>query len=181
LGDIPILGALFRSKRFQNNETELVVFVTPSVVDSQSPGLVDRIEQTTQKLQDNLGHAPYLSDPVQPGHNPAQSNAIPPVPENIAAVVAPMVAPESPGHPSVIAQTTTSSNSIAKYFRVRASRLTLRLTPDINAPAIAFLPRNTRLQMLPQPPKGNWLAVQVGSQRGWVDAAWIEPETDGDS
>lgn len=30
LGDIPILGALFRSKRFQNNETELVVFVTPT-------------------------------------------------------------------------------------------------------------------------------------------------------
>ena len=34
LGDLPILGALFRSKRFQNKETELVVFVTPTVVDS---------------------------------------------------------------------------------------------------------------------------------------------------
>lgn len=33
LGDIPVLGALFRSKRFQNNETELVVFVTPMTVD----------------------------------------------------------------------------------------------------------------------------------------------------
>lgn len=33
LGDIPVLGALFRSKRFQNNETELVVFVTPVAVD----------------------------------------------------------------------------------------------------------------------------------------------------
>jgi pilus assembly protein CpaC len=29
LGDIPVLGALFRSKRFQHNETELVVFVIP--------------------------------------------------------------------------------------------------------------------------------------------------------
>jgi pilus assembly protein CpaC len=32
LGDIPVLGALFRSKAFQGNITELVVFVTPSVV-----------------------------------------------------------------------------------------------------------------------------------------------------
>lgn len=29
LGDIPIIGALFRSKNFQNNETELIVIITP--------------------------------------------------------------------------------------------------------------------------------------------------------
>jgi Flp pilus assembly secretin CpaC len=29
LGDIPILGALFRSKNFQNKETELIVIITP--------------------------------------------------------------------------------------------------------------------------------------------------------
>jgi len=32
LGDIPVLGALFRSTRFQNEETELVVLVTPKLV-----------------------------------------------------------------------------------------------------------------------------------------------------
>lgn len=32
LGDIPILGALFRSTKFQNNETELVIIVTPHLV-----------------------------------------------------------------------------------------------------------------------------------------------------
>jgi pilus assembly protein CpaC len=32
LGDIPILGALFRSTRFENNETELMVMVTPKIV-----------------------------------------------------------------------------------------------------------------------------------------------------
>ncbi len=32
LGDIPVLGALFRSKDFRGNITELVVFVTPEVV-----------------------------------------------------------------------------------------------------------------------------------------------------
>lgn len=32
LGDIPVLGALFRSTRYQNNETELVILVTPKLV-----------------------------------------------------------------------------------------------------------------------------------------------------
>src|SRR3546814_20696968 len=32
LGDLPILGALFQSDRFQRNETELVIIVTPSIV-----------------------------------------------------------------------------------------------------------------------------------------------------
>ncbi|MCL6553601.1 MAG: pilus assembly protein N-terminal domain-containing protein [Firmicutes bacterium] len=32
LGDIPVLGQLFRSTRFQRGETELVIFVSPSVV-----------------------------------------------------------------------------------------------------------------------------------------------------
>jgi len=32
LGDIPILGQLFRSSRFQNNETELVIIITPYIV-----------------------------------------------------------------------------------------------------------------------------------------------------
>jgi pilus assembly protein CpaC len=31
-GDIPVLGTLFRSSRFQSNETELVILVTPYLV-----------------------------------------------------------------------------------------------------------------------------------------------------
>lgn len=38
LGDIPILGALFRSKNFQNKETELIVMITPHLKKSISPG-----------------------------------------------------------------------------------------------------------------------------------------------
>ena len=32
LGDIPVLGQLFRSERFKRNETELVIIVTPYLV-----------------------------------------------------------------------------------------------------------------------------------------------------
>jgi len=38
LGDIPILGALFRSTRFQNNETELLFLVTVKLVKADAPG-----------------------------------------------------------------------------------------------------------------------------------------------
>lgn len=38
LGDIPILGALFRSTRFQNNETELLFLVTVKLVKPDAPG-----------------------------------------------------------------------------------------------------------------------------------------------
>jgi pilus assembly protein CpaC len=41
LGDIPILGALFRSTSFQKNETELIVIVTPHLVKP-----VDMVKQT---------------------------------------------------------------------------------------------------------------------------------------
>lgn len=62
LGDIPVLGALFRSQRFQNDETELVVFVTPTIVDSQSPAWVERLQHTQKRLQQE--QAP------QPEHQP---------------------------------------------------------------------------------------------------------------
>jgi pilus assembly protein CpaC len=39
LGDLPILGALFRSSGFQKNETELVVIVTPRLVQPVPPGM----------------------------------------------------------------------------------------------------------------------------------------------
>ena len=32
LGDMPVLGALFRSNHFQNGQTELVVIITPYIV-----------------------------------------------------------------------------------------------------------------------------------------------------
>jgi pilus assembly protein CpaC len=36
LGDLPILGNLFRSRRFQRNETELVILITPYIVEPVS-------------------------------------------------------------------------------------------------------------------------------------------------
>ena len=39
IGDIPIIGAAFRSNRFQRNETDIVVIVTPYLVQPSSTRL----------------------------------------------------------------------------------------------------------------------------------------------
>jgi len=38
LGDVPVLGALFRSAAYQKNETDLAIIVTPHLVRPISPG-----------------------------------------------------------------------------------------------------------------------------------------------
>ncbi|MCW3155689.1 pilus assembly protein N-terminal domain-containing protein [Achromobacter spanius] len=45
LQNIPILGALFSSRRFQQRETELAIFVTPKIVSQSEPGMQDRVRR----------------------------------------------------------------------------------------------------------------------------------------
>lgn len=45
LGDIPILGKLFRSDAFRGNRTELVIFVTPRIVTPESPENQEQLRQ----------------------------------------------------------------------------------------------------------------------------------------
>jgi pilus assembly protein CpaC len=54
LGDMPVIGALFRSRRFQNKETELVVFVTPTVIEANDPAQQARLGHVQQRLQSGL-------------------------------------------------------------------------------------------------------------------------------
>jgi len=49
LGDLPILGALFRSQSFQKGETELVILVTPTLAKPLEPG---DIRMPTDKVVD---------------------------------------------------------------------------------------------------------------------------------
>jgi pilus assembly protein CpaC len=58
LGQIPILGELFRSRSFQANRTDLVVFVTPYVIDAQSQknkDLVKHSDDLNQKFHQEVG------------------------------------------------------------------------------------------------------------------------------
>jgi pilus assembly protein CpaC len=55
IGDIPILGYLFRSQQYQKNNTELVVMITPHILRRDSPGVTPNL--------------PGLVEPFMPGPN----------------------------------------------------------------------------------------------------------------
>ncbi len=55
LGNVPIIGWLFKSQNYRNNVTELVVFVTPHVVDVKAaPARDARIEKTEALLSEKM-------------------------------------------------------------------------------------------------------------------------------
>ena len=58
LSDLPILGALFRSTNFRNGRTDLVIFVTPTVVDPSSTLNRERLDKAMdlqEKFLQRLG------------------------------------------------------------------------------------------------------------------------------
>jgi len=48
IGDIPILGQLFRSKAAQKNRTELVVMITPMILRTNSTGVTDQLPRLAE-------------------------------------------------------------------------------------------------------------------------------------
>ena len=48
LGSIPILGELFKSRAFQEKSTELVIFVTPYLIDPDSKRNQDMLDYSRQ-------------------------------------------------------------------------------------------------------------------------------------
>jgi pilus assembly protein CpaC len=62
IGDIPILGLLFKSKAAQKNRTELVVMITPEILRADSPGAASQLprlqEPFLSPLQQNKSIAP---------------------------------------------------------------------------------------------------------------------------
>jgi pilus assembly protein CpaC len=75
IGDIPILGALFRSDRFQRGETDLVIIVTPYLV---NPVQTRVAAPTDGLLLPNDAQRVFLSDKYRtglPGPGPGPLNA----------------------------------------------------------------------------------------------------------
>jgi len=79
LGDLPILGALFRSTKFQRSETELVVIVTPYLVrpvSTQMATPIDGFRSPNDIERDMLGQTfKGVSGKVDPTAVPAASAA----------------------------------------------------------------------------------------------------------
>ena len=59
LGDVPILGPLFRSKNYRSGRTDLVIFVTPTVIDpssSMNQGQLQKASEIEQKYDSLIGN-----------------------------------------------------------------------------------------------------------------------------
>ena len=60
LQDIPILGALFASSRYQLRETELAIFVTPKIISQNEPAMADRVRRGRDALDAAFPEPPRL-------------------------------------------------------------------------------------------------------------------------
>ncbi len=128
LGDLPFLGAAFRSKRYQNKETELVVFVTPTLIQATSPVVVDRVRKTTERLQDRMGPAPFLTDPLQPGVSVEKPGAGDGTGAAAVSVAVPAAAPLDQSQPSPLMSDRATAD-VSKN-RVGKGGLVLRTTAE---------------------------------------------------
>jgi len=54
LGDIPILGELFRSRAFQNDESELLIFITPTIIKRGGEEMEVEINRMQQKQENSF-------------------------------------------------------------------------------------------------------------------------------
>jgi pilus assembly protein CpaC len=81
LGDIPILGTLFRSSKYQKNETELVILVTPRLV---KPLTTTAARLPTDKYIDPNDFEAYLLGALE-GRNKKKSSILSPVQQNLPA------------------------------------------------------------------------------------------------
>ncbi|MFT5574235.1 MAG: pilus assembly protein CpaC [Cryomorphaceae bacterium] len=62
LSKIPVLGALFRSKDFRNNKSELVIFVTPYIYDELSDINLKAIERSNRMRSEFLENIEQTAD-----------------------------------------------------------------------------------------------------------------------
>ncbi|HEV3483773.1 MAG TPA: pilus assembly protein N-terminal domain-containing protein [Vicinamibacterales bacterium] len=98
IGDIPVLGLLFRSKAHQKNQTELVVMITPHIVRRGSMGASEGLPTLVEPYlgAPNKAYptpAPYIGSPRYPSNRPAPANetmAPAPTPEHAPVQNAPV-------------------------------------------------------------------------------------------
>lgn len=93
IGDIPILGLLFKSKAAQRNQTELVVMITPEILPNNSPGVTPNLPKTPESFLPpnsqgkNVPVQPpaFRSDNAQPADPVADTTPVPVKPAASAA------------------------------------------------------------------------------------------------
>jgi pilus assembly protein CpaC len=147
IGDIPILGWLFKSRAMQKNQTELVVMITPTIVRrGQSgvseglPSLVEpylgRPDRTVPNPDAYTGSPRYpATEPARPGGGEAPETPAPaPAPATVSGVpmVARPVAPQNV-HPAASGDAAPAANGPTRPNGSVS-------TPPAAAPAVEAVP-----------------------------------------
>jgi len=71
IGDIPILGLLFKSKAAQKDQTELVVMITPQILTRTSPGVTNSLPRTPEPFLPTVPDNRTLN-PLPPSFTPGR-------------------------------------------------------------------------------------------------------------
>jgi pilus assembly protein CpaC len=131
IGDIPILGYLFKSQAYQKNNTELVVMITPHIIRRDSPGVTPTLPgQVEPFLSDTdekripppppaftMPVTEQLTQPVAPGARVAAPAAAASVGERTSAPSSPMQAPQ----PAVVDQRAAEKTNKAQREQLVAA------------------------------------------------------------
>ena len=101
IGDVPVLGLLFRSKAHQKNQTELVVMITPTIIrrgqTGVSAGLPSPVEPYMTAPEKTVANPdPYVGSPRYPVEKPATKAVSGEAPAAaMSAAAPPAAAPET--------------------------------------------------------------------------------------
>jgi hypothetical protein len=147
IGDIPILGWLFKSKALQKNQTELVVMITPTIVRKGSMGVSEGLPNPVE---------PYMGRPDKVNPNPDAYTGSPRYPATESKPKQPAPAPAPNNQASKPAAQPSKS--------VPSKPVTSKSTPLPNGPAtnpaattsIPITPANTFTPNQPAMPAGTF-------------------------
>jgi pilus assembly protein CpaC len=115
IGDIPVLGNLFRSKVANKENTELVVMITPEILNRNSPGVTTNLPRVPEKFIQPMpekrlmdmpppafGRSGAAVEPASPNPNEPGAPATRPVPANDPATAAATMTALTPGPVRVV-------------------------------------------------------------------------------
>jgi pilus assembly protein CpaC len=153
IGDIPILGLLFRSKAAQKNQTELVVMITPTILRRGSTGVSPKL--------------PNLIEPFMP---PASKTLPSPAPWNPAA------SGQAAVQPTVQPAAQPASQPAAQPSAPRVSRPALaeQQAPIQAEPVVQATPAPTPVQKSQPAPQVKTASVAAPVKPAKVDKAAAE-------
>jgi pilus assembly protein CpaC len=138
IGDIPILGQLFRSKAAQKNQTELVVMITPEILPNNSSGAARQLPRTPEQYMPPVPEkGSYAVPPARPRADVRPVSAQPRA--DVAPVAAPRAANVSPAAQgaAAIAALTPSGTRLVDTVPVPAAAVEPAAAPARTASAPA--------------------------------------------